>query len=99
MKDRRKALKSLGLTPAGSHAFIKTLDEHNAAMDALVRGWRDRLKRMVDASPNIDWRKYHSLLDDMNAFLKPDKYPDTGESGETYDKEILSEGEAGGLTD
>jgi len=88
--NRRKALKSLGLTPVGSNAFVKTLDEHNAAVDELVKGWRDRLKRMVDASPNIDWAKYHRILDEMDAFLRPDKdkYPDTGESGKTYDKEM-----------
>jgi len=82
--DRRKALKKLGMMPVSSTAFVKTLDEHNQAINALVRGWRDRLKRMVDASPNIDWRKYHSILDDMDAFLNETK---------------LSEGEAGGLTD
>ena len=82
-------------------AVVKTLNEQNAEMDKLVRGWRDRLKRMVDASPNIDWAKYHRILDDMDAFLNANKplgnYPDTGESGETYDKEM--EAEAGGLTD
>jgi len=68
-----------------AQAFGKTLDEHNAVMDELIRDWRRKLYDAIYQNVGVSYKMVHEVLDDMDRFLKAE------------DK--LIEGEVGGLTD